>query len=195
MIKNLKTLALALVTMAITVAASAQDLSSQRGESQNYDGLFGEKIDHKGIVINPTPQHIEILDGAGATISRGIALKGEAQTFAEELSFLKQSKKGTKLTIAYDKKSDMKRGSYTLRIDSKGIAITATEELGAFYAIQTLRQIAKSPASAEGILPALTISDYPDLEYRGVVEGFYGTPWSHEVRLSLIDTYGRYKMN
>ena len=27
------------------------------------------------------------------------------------------------------------------------------------------------------------------------MEGFYGTPWSHETRLSLIDTYGRYKMN
>ena len=44
-------------------------------------------------------------------------------------------------------------------------------------------------------MPMLTIIDYPDLQYRGVVEGFYGTPWSHEVRLSLIDTYGRYKMN
>ncbi len=27
------------------------------------------------------------------------------------------------------------------------------------------------------------------------MEGFYGTPWSHEVRLSLIDFYGRNKMN
>ena len=195
MIKTLKALALTLVTMTLSVTAGAQDLSSQRGESQNLGGLFGEKIDHKGIVINPTPQHIEILDGIGVSISNGIALKGKAQTFAKEFSFIKQSRKGAKLTIAYDKTSDKKRGSYTLRIDSKGIAITATEELGAFYAIQTLRQIAESPASAEGILPALTITDYPDLEYRGVVEGFYGTPWSHEVRLSLIDTYGRYKMN
>ena len=61
--------------------------------------------------------------------------------------------------------------------------------------MQTLRQIVESPASAEGHIPALTINDWPDLQYRGVVEGFYGTPWSHEVRLSLIDTYGRYKMN
>ncbi|MBO7189910.1 MAG: beta-N-acetylglucosaminidase domain-containing protein [Alistipes sp.] len=195
MIKNLRTLALALVAIVVAGVVSAQDLSSQRGESQNYDGLFGEKIDHKGIIINPTPQHLEIIEGKGAKIKNGIVLMGEATAFAEELGFLKQGKRGAKLTISYDTNSEQKRGSYTLRIDRKGIAITATEQLGAFYAIQTLRQIVESPASEGGILPALYISDYPDLEYRGVVEGFYGTPWSHEVRLSLIDTYGRYKMN
>ena len=41
----------------------------------------------------------------------------------------------------------------------------------------------------------MEIDDYPDLKYRGVVEGFYGTPWSHEVRMSLIDFYGKFKMN
>lgn len=32
------------------------------------------------------------------------------------------------------------------------------------------------------------------MKYRGVVEGFYGTPWSHKVRMSLIDFYGQNKM-
>lgn len=41
----------------------------------------------------------------------------------------------------------------------------------------------------------LDINDYPDLPNRGVVEGFYGTPWSHQVRMSLIDFYGKFKMN
>ena len=195
MIKKLRTLAFAVVTMTLSVAVGAQDLSSQRGESQNLGGLFGEKIDHKGIVINPTPQHIERLEGKELNICKGVVLMGEAVNFKSELKFLMQSKHGKMLTISYDTESQQKRGSYTLRIDSKGINITAGEELGAFYAIQTLRQIVESPAAAKGKLPALTITDYPDLEYRGVVEGFYGTPWSHEVRLSLIDTYGRYKMN
>lgn len=53
----------------------------------------------------------------------------------------------------------------------------------------------ESPVASKGTLPCLAISDYPDLPYRGVVEGFYGTPWSHEVRMSLIDIYGKYKMN
>lgn len=46
-----------------------------------------------------------------------------------------------------------------------------------------------------GLLPYGEVYDYPDLPNRGVVEGFYGNPWSHEVRLSLIDFYGRFKMN
>ena len=158
MIKKLRTLALAVVISTLSVAVGAQDLSSQRGESQNLGGLFGEKIDHKGIVINPTPHHLELLEGKGAKISKGVALKGEAVNYKSELSFLKQSKCGTKLTITIEAQPDQKRGTYTLRIDSKGINISASEELGAFYAIQTLRQIAESPASAEGTLPALTIS-------------------------------------
>ena len=39
------------------------------------------------------------------------------------------------------------------------------------------------------------INDYPALKYRGVVEGFYGNPRSHETRLSILDFMGRHKMN
>ena len=35
----------------------------------------------------------------------------------------------------------------------------------------------------EGKLPEVEIKDYPSVRYRGVVEGFYGTPWSHQARL------------
>lgn len=33
------------------------------------------------------------------------------------------------------------------------------------------------------------------MRYRGVVEGFYGTPWSHEARLRQLRFYGENKMN
>ena len=82
-----------------------------------------------------------------------------------------------------------------LSITPKGIDIFGYDQQGAFYGLQSLRQILSSPGVKDGIIPALSINDYPDLKYRGVVEGFYGEPWSHEVRLSLIDFYGRNKMN
>ena len=199
MIKTLRTFAVAIAAMAVSLCVDAQDLSSQRGESQNLGGLFGNKIDHKGIIINPTPQKMERIEAEGANISNGVALKGKAVEFATDINFLKTNKKGTKLAINYGtkaaKRCEAKSGAYTLDITAKGINISAYDELGAFYAIQTLRQIVESPASSDGTLPALSINDYPDLHYRGVVEGFYGTPWSHQVRLSLIDVYGRYKMN
>ena len=199
MIKTLKTIALAIASMAMTVAIQAQDLSSQRGESQNLGGLFGEKLDHGGIIINPTPQQIYMLRTIGVDINAGVALKGKAKEFASEVEFLKHNKRGVALTINYGAKYcdgiEAKSGAYHLHIAHKGIIINAFDKVGVSYALQTLRQIVESPASAEGHIPALTINDWPDLQYRGVVEGFYGTPWSHEVRLSLIDTYGRYKMN
>lgn len=61
-----------------------------------------------------------------------------------------------------------------------------------------------SPASASvsevalsdsASLPEITVKDYPAVRYRGVVEGFYGTPWSHEARLRQLRFYGENKMN
>lgn len=200
--RTFKTILLTAAAALCAVTTNAQDLQSQRGESQNLGGLYGHKIDHYGLIINPTPQSITTYATEGIDITMGVALKGEAKEFSAELDFIKQNKKGTALTITYARKGfaadagvENKSGAYTLTIDDKGIAIEAYDSLGAFYAIQTLRQIAESPISTEGRLPSLQICDWPDLQYRGVVEGFYGTPWSHETRLSLIDTYGRYKMN
>ena len=201
-VRNLFMAVAALV--AVTTTAIAQDLSSQRGESQDLGGLYGEKLDHGGIIINPTPQLLEVVCTDVLDITNGVALKEDAKAFAEDINFLKHSKKGAKLSIKIDEavmsalcgeKRAKKDGAYMLSINKKGIGIFASKELGVFYALQTLRQIVESPASAGGKLPLLVIIDYPDLQYRGVVEGFYGTPWSHETRLSLIDTYGRYKMN
>ena len=184
--------------------AMAQDLSSQRGERQDVGEMLGHKIDHGGLVINPTPQHLYTLRSLPLDISKGVVLKGKiAKSFASEIDFLEQGRKGAKLTINYTNgdwaegvEMPNKSGSYTINIHHReGITITAYDSLGAFYALQTLRQVVESEVAAQGAIPAMVIRDWPDLKYRGVVEGFYGTPWSHAARLSLIDFYGRHKMN
>ena len=70
------------------------------------------------------------------------------------------------------------------------MVIAGADERGTYYGVQTLAQLA-----ASGSLPVVEITDYPDIPYRGVVEGFYGTPWSFEDRMSQLDFYGRNKMN
>jgi hyaluronoglucosaminidase len=40
-----------------------------------------------------------------------------------------------------------------------------------------------------------TVVDWPDMRYRGTVEGYYGIPWSFEARQSQFRFYGRNKMN
>lgn len=177
------------------------DLTAQRSEKQDVLAVPGKKLDHQGILINPTPQKL-ILNGKNKLdISSGIRLKDKQGKFSEDLDFLVSNKKGVNLSIDFGPKAASKQGvkecsgAYALNINEKGISIVGYDERGAFYGIQTLRQLVKSPAASNGELPCLEINDYPDLKYRGVVEGFYGTPWSHEVRMSLIDFYGKFKMN
>lgn len=42
---------------------------------------------------------------------------------------------------------------------------------------------------------AVTIADYPGFAERGIVEGFYGTPWSHQDRLAMLRFAGQHAMN
>lgn len=68
--------------------------------------------------------------------------------------------------------------------------LAGNDERGTYYAVRTFMQLFH-----EGHLPFVGIQDYPDVRFRGVVEGFYGTPWSHEARLRQLQFYGENKLN
>lgn len=42
---------------------------------------------------------------------------------------------------------------------------------------------------------SIGIADFPSFAVRGIVEGFYGTPWSHQDRLDLLRFEGEHAMN
>lgn len=197
---NKKFFSAAAVLLATGICTSAQDdgfdLSSQRLEAQTIAKVPGHKVDHKGMVLNPVPHKIDIDADRSLDPAAGFRIKDRQGAFSGDISFLRQDKKGIPLSIDFGARAAEKagvkntEGAYCLSIDEKGVMITGHDERGAFYALQTLRQVLES-----GRLPYMTVFDWPDLKYRGVVEGFYGAPWSHEVRLSLIDFYGANKMN
>ena len=200
--KLLTTLAAGLLLCGNLAAQETEfDLSSQRSESQDVLAVPGQRVDHRGIVINPTPHHLTADHSRTLDLTQGLRIKDLRGRFADDLGFLTPSKKGPVLEIDFGARQAAKcgveprSGAYALQVGKQGIRITGYDERGAFYGIQTLRQLIESPAAAGGKLPFVTVTDYPDLPLRGVVEGFYGTPWSHEVRLSLIDFYGHNKMN
>ncbi|WP_308909140.1 beta-N-acetylhexosaminidase [Pseudokordiimonas caeni] len=58
---------------------------------------------------------------------------------------------------------------YRLDVTPKGIAITGPAKAGVFYGVQTLKQLLRAHA-AKGAIPAQTISDWPGLEFRGVMD-------------------------
>lgn len=201
--KKLLTVLVAASFMCGNLSAQEQgfDLTTQRSESQDVFKVPGKALDHKGLIINPTPHSLKVTEGGMLNVSKGVNLRDAKGKFGKDLEFIRVDKKGAKLAIDFGEKAAVKQGvkpisgAYSININDKGISIVGYDEKGAFYGLQTLRQIMDSPISKEGKLPYVEINDYPDLPYRGVVEGFYGKPWSHEVRLSLIDFYGKTKMN
>ena len=44
-------------------------------------------------------------------------------------------------------------------------------------------------------MPEVDINDYPTVSARGIIEGFYGTTWTHQDRLDQIKFYGKNKLN
>ena len=98
--------------------------------------------------------------------------------------------KGDKAVKRYESRIPEVAEGYYLETSKDGIVIAAADSRGAYYGVQTLAHLVRG-----GKLPIVEIADYPDIPFRGVVEGFYGKPWSHEARLSQLDFYGRNKMN
>ncbi|MGP1623595.1 beta-N-acetylglucosaminidase [Bacteroides heparinolyticus] len=98
--------------------------------------------------------------------------------------------KGDKAVREYRNRIPQKPEGYFLKIAKDRMVIAGADERGVYYGVQTLAQLL-----ALGKLPLVEITDYPDVPYRGVVEGFYGTPWSHEARMRQLEFYGRNKMN
>ncbi|MBD5239540.1 MAG: beta-N-acetylglucosaminidase [Bacteroidales bacterium] len=177
---------------ALMCEADEFDLSAQRGESRRVLAVDGYASSAKG-VINPQPQRIDTLAAERVDVSRGFRLNDRRKAFGADVDFLNVNPRGLKLTIDYGKKGPKElSGAYVLEISPKEVKITGYDETGAFYGLQTLRQLLQADCST---LPQVKILDWPEFKHRGVVEGFYGTPWSHLVRLSLIDFYGKQKLN
>lgn len=181
------------------------DLSSQRKESADVPKLTGHQVDHRGLFINPVPNYLNLSVSGTLDVTAGVRLSAEPgrqqRGIKEDLSFLSLRSVGVPLNISVGKTAVCRgvrpvSGAYSLRIRRQGIDIVGYDDTGVFYGIQTLRQVLESPISQNGkTVPCLEVNDYPVFPYRGIVEGFYGTPWSHKVRLSLIDFYGRNKLN
>lgn len=124
-----------------------------------------------------------------------------------------RTKKGGKAATAMLAHVPKISGAYRLVVKPAGVVVAAHDERGLYYAKQTLTQLLKNvpgatnmqanpfpnkslkEVAAMGLLPVCDITDWPDIEFRGTVEGFYGAPWSHEARKRQLEFYGRNKMN
>ena len=84
---------------------------------------------------------------------------------------------------------------YALAVGAGRIALSGKDATGTYYAAQTLRQLLPHRERPGARVPGTAVRDWPATPLRGVIEGFYGTPWSHAARLDQLDFYGEHKMN
>ena len=86
-------------------------------------------------------------------------------------------------------------GLVTARRDGKLLVVLASRGRdGLRHGFATLRQL----IVLRGEKPALrevSLADRPSFRVRGIIEGFYGPPWSHQQRLRLIEFCELYKYN
>ena len=160
--------------------------------------LVATATEEQSCPVFPAPQHYEV--SAQQTVKAGTVT---VQTRAADSS-----------GGLWERIPTGVEGAYAISISPEGsVQVLANDETGVFYAKQTLSQmLIKVPGARTarkdpfpelsveqvaklGELPTGTVVDWPSLRYRGVVEGYYGIPWSYEGRRSLFDFYGRNKMN
>lgn len=151
----------------------------------------------------PQPQHV-VISNQQCKLTEGYALQGLSNPDADAVKLLKealpfsQTGKARPLEIKKVKAKGPKMersGAYILDISKKKITIEIIDDRSLFYAAQTLKQLVSYNEAGIRTLPICTIADYPDVLFRGSVEGFYGTPWSHADRISQLRFYGQSKMN
>ncbi|MGG7570678.1 beta-N-acetylglucosaminidase domain-containing protein [Streptomyces sirii] len=84
---------------------------------------------------------------------------------------------------------------YALAVGDGRIALAGKDATGTYYAAQSLRQLLPRRDRPGAQVRGTAVRDWPATALRGVIEGFYGTPWSHRARLDQLDFYGEHKMN
>jgi len=82
--------------------------------------------------------------------------------------------------------------TYKLDITEEGIFISASDNAGALFAIQTLKQLI---LSNKGFLPCLTINDYPQYKWRGFLLDCSRNYFSVDFIKKLLDLLSFHKMN
>ena len=153
--------------------------------------------------IYPKPQQVEwgtgkafdntaayTLIGAGAADTDAVALlERHFTTTGGEVSLI-IGERGDATVADYESLIPTKVDGYYLKVSPEGVVIAGNDAAGTYYGVQTYLQLASQPE-----VQTVTITDWPDVPDRGVVEGFYGNPWSHKDRLRQFEFYGRNKMN
>lgn len=153
--------------------------------------------------ISPLPQSVSwgskafdattayVIHGADTADSLSVALlRSSLQTAESGGISITIGQSGDEAVSAYETKIPAQAQGYYLSVGPEGVVIAGRDDIGTYYGVQTFLQIAAQPE-----VMSVSITDYPNVLERGVVEGFYGNPWSETDRKRQFAFYGANKMN
>lgn len=148
--------------------------------------------------IIPTPQEM-VYGGKEIFFNTASVLKGDFPN--EELllrNFLKEKgivsdEEG--IQIKFTKEVTLKNGeSYELLIEDKMITITSASAKGAFYGVQTLKQLFRNK-NGLGAFPEIDVADWPAFKVRGFMHDVGRNFQSVALLKEQIEVMAQYKMN
>ncbi|MBO5806842.1 MAG: O-GlcNAcase, partial [Bacteroidaceae bacterium] len=135
--------------------------------------------------IYPKPQEINWGSDVAFESSAGYTITGEDEADADAVKLFKEhfttggtvelviGERGDAAVAEYGSLIPQKTEGYYLAISGNKVVIAGNDASGTYYGVQTFRQIASQPNVME-----VTITDYPSVVQRGLVEGYYGNPYS-----------------
>ena len=151
--------------------------------------------------ILPEPQSVEIMKGKGLhynDLSFIVNRSGEDYpvlvTMLGSLPHKERNGKGVYLSLS-EKEVPQSPEGYVLQVSEKGVFITSSGQAGLFYGCQTLEQLMEDSRDFGLQIPALKITDYPDIAYRAVHLDTKHHLDRMEYYYRMVDKLARYKVN
>lgn len=154
--------------------------------------------------IFPNPQKFTAGSGSYDTAGATYRLTGASDADADAVGVLQAKLAPTAsgaIEIVIGEKDDAAVSAYAARIPDHAqgyyLSVTPTKVViagadgeGTYYGVQSFLQLAAGDKA-----DACEVEDWPTTADRGVIEGYYGNPWSREDCLDMFDFFDRTKLN
>lgn len=129
------------------------------------------------------------LVGADAADSDAVRVLSSALTLNGSINLI-IGEAGDEAVSDYADKIPAQAEGYYLSVAPTQVVIAGRDGEGTYYGVQSFLQLL-----GQEQVPAVEVTDWPETSVRGVIEGYYGNPWSHEDCLDMYEFFDHNKMN
>lgn len=179
-------------TILLVAAALTAALSGVRAQQPTLSPLPQKATWSEVAFAHGTPVYIEGADKADADAVALLCekLDGCLTSSPQGAVRLLIGEVGDKAVKAYRKQVPAHAEGYLLSVEPGRVVIAGRDGAGTYYGVQTFLKLWQQ----QNVMQC-RIEDWPSVDCRGVIEGFYGNPWSHKDRLRQFEFYGCNKLN